>query len=97
MAKLNRQSEYLIATNIETLSEKSGGDGYVGKLRANGITNTEYTLYDSGKSPNKYAYKQSHCKTGLRRELAAIIYVRLSRIQKAAFISFFSEYQYFGP
>ncbi len=77
VAKLNRQSEYLITTDIATLSEKAGGDGCVGKLRANNIKNTEYTLYDNGKSPNKYKYKHYHSKHNLRRELGAIIYVSM--------------------
>lgn len=77
VAKLKQQSEYIITTNIETLSDKSGGDGFAGRLRANGITATEYTLYDNGKSPNKYGYKPTHAKHGLRKELAGIIYVRI--------------------
>ena len=80
MAKLKKQSEYIITTNIETLSEKSGGEGFAGRLRANGMTSTEYTLYDNGKSPNKYGYKPEHAKYGLRKELAAIIYVRIRKI-----------------
>jgi hypothetical protein len=69
----------LITTDIETLSEKSGGNGFVGKLRSNNLTGAEYTLYDSGKSPNKYGYKRIHSKCGLRRELAAIIYVNMKK------------------
>ncbi len=78
MAKVNRQSEYLITTNIETLSDKSGGDGYVGKLRGINLTGTEYILYDHGLSPNKSTHsKHSTNREQLRRELAAIIYVSL--------------------
>lgn len=79
VAKINRQSEYIITTNIETLNEKSGGDGFAGRLRANGVTGIEYTLYDNGKSPNKYRYKSIHSKHGLRRELAAIVYVSANK------------------
>lgn len=75
VARLDRQSEYVISTNIETLSEKSGGDGFIGKLRENNVTGTEYTLYDNGKSPHKHKPKNSNCKVGLRRELAGVVYV----------------------
>ncbi len=77
VAKVNRQSEYLITTNIETLSEKSGGDGYMGKLRGNNLSGTEYILYDNGLSPNKSSNKKhSIDRENFRRELAAIVYVR---------------------
>ena len=75
VARLDRQSEYVISTNVETLSKKAGGDGCIGKLRENNVTGTEYTLYDNGQSPNKYKSKNSSCKKGLRRELAGIVYV----------------------
>lgn len=76
VAKVNRQSEYLITTNIETLSEKSGGDGYMGKLRGNNLSGTEYILYDNGLSPNKSSNKKhSIDRENFRRELAAIVYV----------------------
>jgi hypothetical protein len=75
VARLDRQSEYVITTSIETLSDKSGGPGYVGKLRESNVTGTEYTLYDSGKSPHKPGHKNINCTNELRRELAGIIYV----------------------
>jgi hypothetical protein len=83
VAKVNRQSEYLITTNIETLSEKSGGDGYMGKLRGNNLSGTEYILYDNGLSPNKSSNKKhSTDRENFRRELAAIVYVsREKKIQ----------------
>ncbi|CAF0846541.1 unnamed protein product [Rotaria sp. Silwood1] len=74
VAKVNRQTEYLITTNVETLSKNSGGDGCVGKLRGNNLSGTEYTLYDHGLSPNKSSSKHLNNKESLRRELAAIIY-----------------------
>ncbi|CAF1188889.1 unnamed protein product [Adineta ricciae] len=74
VARLDRQSEYVISTNIETLSKKAGGDGCIGKLRENNVTGTEYTLYDNGQSPSKYKPKNSIDKNGLRRELAGIVY-----------------------
>ncbi|CAF0823532.1 unnamed protein product [Rotaria sordida] len=74
VAKVNRQTEYIITTNVETLSKNAGGDGCVGKLRGNNLTGTEYTLYDHGLSPNKSSSKHSNNKESLRRELAAIVY-----------------------
>ncbi|UJR15895.1 hypothetical protein I4U23_002819 [Adineta vaga] len=75
VAKVKRQSEYLITTNVATLSEKSGGDDYVGKLRGNNVSGTEYTLYDHGLSPNKAPnLRQMNNYEGLRRELAGIVY-----------------------
>jgi hypothetical protein len=75
LAKVKRQSEYIISTNIETLSEKEAGEGFVGRLRENNFMGTEYTLYDNGISPNKYKTTRSNAKNGLRCELASIIYV----------------------
>ncbi len=43
------------------------------------MMSSEYTLYDNGKSPNKYKYKKHHAKYGLRRELAGITYVNIQR------------------
>ncbi|CAF1511897.1 unnamed protein product [Rotaria sordida] len=74
VAKVNQQSEYVITTEIETLHEKSGGNGYVGKLRENNLKGTEYTLYDNGTSPNKKKKSHSDDKNSLRRELISIIY-----------------------
>ncbi|CAF1068184.1 unnamed protein product [Adineta ricciae] len=75
VAKVKRQSEYLITTDVATLSEKSAGEDYVGKLRGNNVTGTEYTLYDHGLSPNKVPNgKISNTREGLRRELLAIVY-----------------------
>ena len=93
----NRTAEYVISTNIETLSKGSRGDGYVGKLRGNNIKSTEYTLYSNGLSPNKH----SHIKSGpekekLRKELATIVYVNLfSQIDFEPFDSFISEHEFF--
>ncbi|CAF4631508.1 unnamed protein product, partial [Rotaria sp. Silwood2] len=74
IAKVNRQTQYIITTNVETLSRNSGGDGCVGKLRGNNLSGTEYTLYDDGLSPNKSSSKHLTNKESLRRELAAIVY-----------------------
>ncbi|UJR30699.1 hypothetical protein I4U23_018219 [Adineta vaga] len=74
VVRLDRQTEYVISTNIETISDKAGGDGYVGKLRESNLTGTEYTLYDNGKSSKKCKTNDSNCKDGLRRELAGIVY-----------------------
>ena len=76
LAKVSRQSEYIISAHVETLSEKTEGDGYVGKLRETNLMGTEYALYDTGISPKKYKTSNPKAKNGLRRELAAIIYVR---------------------
>ena len=65
----------MITTNIETLSEKSGGDGYIGRLRELNIAGTEYVLYDHGISPKKSSHKHGNNRENLRRELAAVIYV----------------------
>jgi hypothetical protein len=52
----------------------------VGKLRGNNLTGTEYTLYDSGLSPKKYAHnKHSKDKENVRRELSAIVYVSMHK------------------
>ena len=76
MGRANRQAEYTITTSIEELSAKSGGDGYVGKLRGLNLAGTEYTLYDDGRSPNKSKSKKHQSAADrLRRELIAIIYV----------------------
>lgn len=75
--KMNRRAEYFISTNIETLSEKSGGDGCVGILREMNMKSTEYTLYDNGMSPNKFKKSHSASKSELRRELISIIYVSI--------------------
>ncbi|CAF3599638.1 unnamed protein product [Rotaria sp. Silwood1] len=72
--KVNQQSQYIITTQIETLHEKSGGDGYVGRLQETNMKGTEYTLYDDGMSPSKYKKSHSNDKNGLRRELISIIY-----------------------
>jgi len=77
VAKVGRQNEYLITTNIETLSEKTGGDGCVGKLQESDSEGPAYTLYDNGKHPDKYCNKHSNNRNGLRRELAGIIYVSI--------------------
>lgn len=74
VAKVKRQSEYLITTNVETLSEKAGGDGFIGRLRGNNLVGTEYTLFDNGLSPKKSSSKHSKNGEVLRRELAAIAY-----------------------
>lgn len=80
--KINRTTKYVITTNIETLSEKSNGDGYVGKLRGNNLTGTEYTLYDNGIDPDKFKSSVEGDRTGLRRELTSIIYVRQNEEKK---------------
>ncbi|CAF1471321.1 unnamed protein product [Adineta steineri] len=74
VAKVNRQNEYVISTNIETLSNKSGGDGCVGKLRECHLTGGQYTLYDNGLSAHKLRNKHPETQKTLRRELAGIIY-----------------------
>ncbi|CAF2886639.1 unnamed protein product [Rotaria sp. Silwood2] len=74
VAKVNQQAEYIITTKIETLHEKSGGDGFVGRLQETNMKGTEYTLYDNGISPKKYKKLHSNDKNGLRRELISIIY-----------------------
>jgi len=75
VAKVNRQSEYLLTTNVETLSEKTGGDGFIGRLRGNNLVGTEYILFDNGLSPKKSSSKHRINQESLRRELAAIVYV----------------------
>ena len=75
--KVNRQTKYLITTDIETLWDKAGGEGYVGKLRGNNLLGTEYTLYDNGTDPSKFKSSLPNDRTGLRRELAAVIYVSI--------------------
>ncbi|CAF5151569.1 unnamed protein product, partial [Rotaria magnacalcarata] len=55
----------------------SDGEGCVGKLRGNNMSGTEYTLFDNGSSPNKSSSKHSNNKEALRRQLAAIVYVRI--------------------
>lgn len=77
VAKINRQSEFLITTNIETLSDKSGGDGFVGRLCEQNLAGTEYVLYDHGMSPKKSSHKHANNRDNLRRELAAVIYVNI--------------------
>ncbi|CAF3251418.1 unnamed protein product [Rotaria socialis] len=72
--KISSLAEYLITTDIETLSEKSGGNGCVGKLRENNLKGTAYTLYDNGKSPNKVKKSNANKKHGLRRELISVFY-----------------------
>ncbi|CAF3801671.1 unnamed protein product [Rotaria socialis] len=74
VAKVNRQIEYVITTNVETLSKGSDGEGCVGKLRGNNMSGTEYTLFDNGSSPNKSSSKHSNNKEDLRRQLAAVVY-----------------------
>ncbi|CAF1474091.1 unnamed protein product [Adineta steineri] len=75
VTKVKRQPEFLITTNVTTLSEKSGGDGYVGKLRGINLSGTEYILYDNGLSPNKISNTaQLNNRESLRRELVGIIY-----------------------
>jgi hypothetical protein len=51
---------------------------------------TEYVLYDNGISRNKYKTTHSKAKNGLRRELAAIVYVRekLIKLYSQNFIFF---------
>lgn len=75
MPKIRGVSEYLISTNVETLSEKSGGDGYVGKLQESHGKGTAYTLYDDGVSPKKLKKSKTICQDNVRNELASIIYV----------------------
>ena len=79
LAKINRQSEYIITTKIETLSEKLGGDGYVGKIRESNMKGTAFTLYDDGITPDKFKKIQSNSKDGLRRELMSVIYVSMRK------------------
>lgn len=89
--KANRQTKYVISTDVETLSAKSGGDGAVGKLRGNNLLGTEYTLYDNGVEPKKFKSSLPNDRTGLRRELAAIVYVRMKcteRLHVKSFASF---------
>ncbi|CAF1517099.1 unnamed protein product, partial [Adineta steineri] len=75
VTKVKRQPEFVITTNVTTLSEKSGGDGYVGKLRGINLSGTEYILYDNGLSPNKISNTaQLNNRESLRRELVGIIY-----------------------
>ncbi|CAF3607774.1 unnamed protein product [Adineta steineri] len=67
--------EFVITTNVTTLSEKAGSDGYVGKLRGVNLSGTEYILYDNGLSPNKISKTtQLNSRERLRRELVGIIY-----------------------
>ncbi|CAF3828960.1 unnamed protein product, partial [Adineta steineri] len=67
--------EFVITTNVATLSEKSDGDGYVGKLCGINLSGTEYILYDNGLSPNKISKTtQLNNRESLRRELVGIIY-----------------------
>lgn len=80
VGKVNRQSEYLISTDIENLSASSSSEGYVGRLRGNNLSGTEYTLYDNGISPNKSSSKHLVNKDRLRRELAAIVYVSIHQM-----------------
>ena len=76
IAKVNRLAEYNITTNVESISRSAHGDGYVGKLRGNNLSGTQYTLYDNGISPNKISKsKRGENQENLRRELAAIVYV----------------------
>jgi hypothetical protein len=76
VGKINGQAEYNITLNSEAFSSKNYDDGYIGKLRGNNLTGTEYTLYDHGSSPNKNSNrKYAQDKTVYRRELAVIIYV----------------------
>jgi hypothetical protein len=49
----------------------------VGKLQESDSEGPAYTLYDNGKSPDKYCNKHSNNRNGLRRELAGIIYVSI--------------------
>ena len=78
IAKVNRQSEYLITTNAEALSSKSDRDGFAGRLRSMNVSGTEYILYDNGLSPNKSSSsKHENDKENLRCELAGIIYVSI--------------------
>jgi hypothetical protein len=65
----------MITTDVETLSEKSGGEGYAGKLRGNNLSGTEYTLYDNGFNPKKSPHKHANIKQNPRCELAGIVYV----------------------
>jgi len=75
IGKVNRLAEYSITTNVESISRASRADGYVGKLRGNNLSGTEYTLYGDGLSPNKISKKKrSENQENLRRELAAIVY-----------------------
>ncbi|CAF1170112.1 unnamed protein product [Adineta steineri] len=67
--------EFVITTNVATLSEKSDGDGYVGTLCGKNLSGTKYILYDNGLDPNKISKTaQSNNKESLRRELVGIIY-----------------------
>ena len=75
VAKMNRQSEYIITTAIEALSDKSASQDYIGTLRGQNLAGTEYILYDNGISPKKFSHKHGDNRENLRRELAAVIYV----------------------
>lgn len=74
--RVNRATEYIISTNIETLSKGERGDGYIGKLRASNSKSTEYTLYSQGLSPRKHSQITDGAdRERLRRELMGIFYV----------------------
>lgn len=79
VGKLSGHAEYIITHTVETLSEKSGGEGFVGKLQGNDRKGIEYTLYDNGLSSHKVKKKHADNTDGLRRELVSIIYVSIKR------------------
>lgn len=64
--KRSKTSNYLISTDPIDLVRD--GDNFAGKLRANNLFGTYFTIYDNGCNPKKGA-------TCVRRELASVIYV----------------------
>ncbi|CDW51782.1 mgc84061 protein [Trichuris trichiura] len=67
--KKSATSNYLISIDPTDLSRNCSS--FVGKLRSNAL-GTQFTLYDNGENPRK----TNIIDAGVRRELAAIIYVQ---------------------
>ncbi|KAF6215789.1 hypothetical protein GE061_000124 [Apolygus lucorum] len=66
--KKSTTSNYLISTDPTDLSR--GGEAFIGKLRSN-LLGTQFTVYDSGRSPKHMNFKDS---SNPRQELAAVVY-----------------------
>lgn len=67
--KKSTTSNYLISTDATDLSR--GGDSFIGKVRSN-LIGTQFTVFDNGDTPKRNIPD----KTGVREELASVIYVR---------------------
>lgn len=66
-------SNYLISCDATDLTR--GGDGFVGKVRAN-FVGSQFNIYDNGPSP-----KAGQSNDQSRRELAGVVYVSWNRTQ----------------